>query len=246
MADERAPKTTRQSTGALDSIRVPVRPGGPDCAGALRDAVSLHLLHRMADRAIGAHLRRSASRLTTPVRGALSPRSPQALGLAQGPRPWRRLGSCLVGGPGPARPAPVARPRRRRNRQAQPAASFIAIPKTSSPAFAASTGRGAMRTSSGCSTATTEQSTTINPPPVNGPDTAGDTTRSDTPEAASRRPPLYTRTTSPPALCRTSESPGIPLFWQLIDCSFGIIGIVPLYLAHRTICRPPAFQSKVA
>jgi hypothetical protein len=39
---------------------------------------------------------------------------------------------------------------------------------------------------------------------------------------------------------------GIPLFWQLIDCSFGIIGIVPLYLAHRTICRPPAFQSKVA
>lgn len=26
---------------------------------------------------------------------------------------------------------------------------------------------------------------------------------------------------------------GIPFFWQLIDCSFGVVGIVPLYLASR-------------
>ncbi|MEO6148775.1 MAG: hypothetical protein ABIP28_01370 [Mucilaginibacter sp.] len=26
---------------------------------------------------------------------------------------------------------------------------------------------------------------------------------------------------------------GIPLFWQLIDCSFGIIGIIPLYFSYR-------------
>jgi len=26
---------------------------------------------------------------------------------------------------------------------------------------------------------------------------------------------------------------GIPFFWRLIDCSFGIVGIVPLYLAWR-------------
>jgi hypothetical protein len=25
----------------------------------------------------------------------------------------------------------------------------------------------------------------------------------------------------------------IPLFWQLIDCSFGVIGIIPLYIAYR-------------
>jgi hypothetical protein len=26
---------------------------------------------------------------------------------------------------------------------------------------------------------------------------------------------------------------GIPLFWQLIDCSFGVIGIVPLYFSYK-------------
>lgn len=26
---------------------------------------------------------------------------------------------------------------------------------------------------------------------------------------------------------------GIPFFWQLIDCSFGVVGLVPLYLASR-------------
>ena len=35
---------------------------------------------------------------------------------------------------------------------------------------------------------------------------------------------------------------GIPFFWQLIDCSFGVVGIVPLYLAHRCIRR--IIQSK--
>jgi len=28
---------------------------------------------------------------------------------------------------------------------------------------------------------------------------------------------------------------GIPVFWQLIDCSFGVIGIIPLYLSYTTI-----------
>lgn len=28
---------------------------------------------------------------------------------------------------------------------------------------------------------------------------------------------------------------GIPLFWRLIDCSFGVVGIIPLYLARRAI-----------
>ncbi len=27
----------------------------------------------------------------------------------------------------------------------------------------------------------------------------------------------------------------IPFFWQLIDCSFGLIGIVPLYICYRNI-----------
>jgi hypothetical protein len=26
---------------------------------------------------------------------------------------------------------------------------------------------------------------------------------------------------------------GIPFFWQLIDCSFGIIGIIPLYFSYK-------------
>jgi hypothetical protein len=28
---------------------------------------------------------------------------------------------------------------------------------------------------------------------------------------------------------------GIPFYWQLIDCSFGIIGFIPLYWCHRLI-----------
>lgn len=30
---------------------------------------------------------------------------------------------------------------------------------------------------------------------------------------------------------------GIPLFWRLIDCSFGVFGIVPLWLARNDILR---------
>ena len=30
---------------------------------------------------------------------------------------------------------------------------------------------------------------------------------------------------------------GIPMFWRLIDCSFGLFGIIPLWLVHRYICR---------
>ena len=28
---------------------------------------------------------------------------------------------------------------------------------------------------------------------------------------------------------------GIPVFWRLIDCSFGVIGIIPLYICYRDI-----------
>lgn len=30
---------------------------------------------------------------------------------------------------------------------------------------------------------------------------------------------------------------GIPFFWQLIDCSFGVFGFISLWLTHRTIRR---------
>ena len=30
---------------------------------------------------------------------------------------------------------------------------------------------------------------------------------------------------------------GIPFYWQLIDCSFGIVGIIPLWLCRRFIMR---------
>ena len=28
---------------------------------------------------------------------------------------------------------------------------------------------------------------------------------------------------------------GIPFFWQLIDCSFGVFGLIPLYMCYRKI-----------
>jgi hypothetical protein len=28
---------------------------------------------------------------------------------------------------------------------------------------------------------------------------------------------------------------GIPLFWQLIDCSFGVVGFIPLYISYKYI-----------
>jgi len=30
---------------------------------------------------------------------------------------------------------------------------------------------------------------------------------------------------------------GIPFFWQLVDCSFGVFGIIPLWLCRRDILR---------
>lgn len=30
---------------------------------------------------------------------------------------------------------------------------------------------------------------------------------------------------------------GIPFFWRLIDCSFGVFGIIPLYFARKYTCR---------
>ena len=30
---------------------------------------------------------------------------------------------------------------------------------------------------------------------------------------------------------------GIPVYWQLIDCSFGAVGIIPLWLAYREVER---------
>jgi hypothetical protein len=35
---------------------------------------------------------------------------------------------------------------------------------------------------------------------------------------------------------------GIPFFWRLIDCAFGVVGIVPLYLAWRLIRRAIAIE----
>jgi len=36
---------------------------------------------------------------------------------------------------------------------------------------------------------------------------------------------------------------GIPFFWQLIDCSFGVICIVPLYIIYRCIDKLSKWQS---
>jgi hypothetical protein len=36
----------------------------------------------------------------------------------------------------------------------------------------------------------------------------------------------------------------IPLFWRLIDCSFGVIGIIPLILCYRNIKKLENNQSK--
>lgn len=36
----------------------------------------------------------------------------------------------------------------------------------------------------------------------------------------------------------------IPLFWQLLDCSFSVIGLIPLWIIHRKIKRFEAGQHK--
>ena len=35
------------------------------------------------------------------------------------------------------------------------------------------------------------------------------------------------------------EVRGIPIFWRLIDCCFGLVGIIPLWLCRREIKRLP-------
>jgi hypothetical protein len=37
----------------------------------------------------------------------------------------------------------------------------------------------------------------------------------------------------------------IPFFWQLIDCSFGALGVIPLYMTYKNI-RKLEFQNKYA
>jgi len=36
----------------------------------------------------------------------------------------------------------------------------------------------------------------------------------------------------------------IPFFWQLIDCSFGVFGMIPLYLCYKDIKRLEELNSK--
>ena len=35
---------------------------------------------------------------------------------------------------------------------------------------------------------------------------------------------------------------GIPFYWRLIDCSFGVFGIIPLYICYRNIRRLEEMQ----
>ena len=38
---------------------------------------------------------------------------------------------------------------------------------------------------------------------------------------------------------------GIPFFWRLIDCSFGILGFIPLWMARKDIQRIAALEKVV-
>jgi len=38
---------------------------------------------------------------------------------------------------------------------------------------------------------------------------------------------------------------GLPFFWGLIDCSFGVIGIIPLLFAYRLV-RPAVRSASLA
>jgi uncharacterized membrane protein YccF (DUF307 family) len=38
---------------------------------------------------------------------------------------------------------------------------------------------------------------------------------------------------------------GIPFYWQLIDCSFGVVGIIPLGLARRGVKRIEALGQRI-
>ena len=36
---------------------------------------------------------------------------------------------------------------------------------------------------------------------------------------------------------------GIPFYWQLIDCSFGVVGFILLYICYKKIVKLKAFQN---
>lgn len=35
---------------------------------------------------------------------------------------------------------------------------------------------------------------------------------------------------------------GIPFYWRLIDCAFGVFGIIPLYLLHVYVTKLSAMK----
>ena len=39
---------------------------------------------------------------------------------------------------------------------------------------------------------------------------------------------------------------GIPFFWRLFDCAFGVFGIIPLWLARKDILRISDLESNLA
>jgi hypothetical protein len=39
---------------------------------------------------------------------------------------------------------------------------------------------------------------------------------------------------------------GIPIWWRLIDCSFGIIGIIPLFICYKKIHVLESFANKIS
>lgn len=41
------------------------------------------------------------------------------------------------------------------------------------------------------------------------------------------------------------EIRGIPLWWRLLDCSFGIFGLIPLWISRSDIRRIIALESGV-
>lgn len=38
---------------------------------------------------------------------------------------------------------------------------------------------------------------------------------------------------------------GIPFYWQLIDCSFGVIALIPLYICYKEILKLEKLQTEV-
>ena len=47
-----------------------------------------------------------------------------------------------------------------------------------------------------------------------------------------------------PLACIAGPVRGIPFFWQLIDCSFGLLGIIPLWICYRKIRKLERITAK--